>query len=288
MRIRALIKERADQLTTSERRVANAILADYPFAGLVSIVELAAHTHVSAPSITRFVHKLGCAGYQEFQRELIDELKEMSSSPIDLKQSEQALADEGFPAEYFSRIAGRLDDFAKAVQTSELETICTLLGDQSRTVYLLGGRISDSLARFFHIHLSQLRPRTFHLPTDVEVLPDAILRMRRQDVVMILDFRRYQPNLAKIAEMIAGRAQSQIVLITDKWISPVSRHSAHVIPIPVETGTAWDTYVAAFALLEAMVVRISDQDWKTVRHRIEAWDDIRFTLTDHSDPEAEP
>ena len=61
--IRTRIRAAAEQLTASERKIANAILADYPFTGLESIQELAAKTGVSAPSITRFVSKIGCGGF---------------------------------------------------------------------------------------------------------------------------------------------------------------------------------------------------------------------------------
>ena len=40
--IRTRIRAAAEQLTASERKIANAILADYPFTGLESIQELAA------------------------------------------------------------------------------------------------------------------------------------------------------------------------------------------------------------------------------------------------------
>ena len=40
--IRTRIRDAAAQLTASERKIANAILADYPFNGLESIQELAA------------------------------------------------------------------------------------------------------------------------------------------------------------------------------------------------------------------------------------------------------
>lgn len=61
--IRTKIREAAEHLTASERKIANAILADYPFTGLQSIQELAVKTGVSAPSITRFVSKIGCGGF---------------------------------------------------------------------------------------------------------------------------------------------------------------------------------------------------------------------------------
>ncbi len=278
MQIRTRISQRADSLTAGERRIANTILADYPFAALVSIRELADHTHVSAPSITRFVHKLGCAGYQDFQRALIGELRHAAGSPPDLKQHETALSKSGFLDDYIARVAGNLDRLTDTAQPAQIDAICRLLGDPARAIYLIGGRVSDALAAYMAVHLKQLRPRVEHLSGDAEALPDAILRMRRQDVVLMLDFRRYQPSLERAAAAIAGRASCTLVLITDKWISPVGRYASHVVPVPVESDTPWDSYVAAFALVEALIVRISEEGWDVSEKRIGDWDELRARL----------
>ncbi|MDZ7841676.1 MAG: MurR/RpiR family transcriptional regulator [Gammaproteobacteria bacterium] len=278
MPIRALIAERADRLTASERRIANAILADYPFAALVSIKELAQHTRVSAPSITRFVHKLGCNGYQDFQRALIDELRVGSSSPIDLKRQETALSKSSFLRDYTRRVTNNFELLAESVQSSELETICGLLSDPARSVYLVGGRLSTILAQYLSVHLKQIRSRVFDLSLDVETLPDDILRMRRQDVVLIFDFRRYQAMLERLASAITAQTSCNMVLVTDKWISPVGRYCGYVVPVPIETNTPWDSYAAAFGLIEALIVRISEERWDSSAKRIQAWDEVRAAL----------
>lgn len=278
MPIKALILERADRLTASERRIANTILADYPFAALGSINGLAERTRVSAPSITRFVHKLGCDGYQDFQRALVEELRVERSSPIDLKRRETALSTTGFFSDYTARVTRNLEQLSGSVQPADLEAICALLSDRARSIYLVGGRVSGMLAQYLSVHLKQIRPRVFRLPADAEMLPDDILRMRRQDVLLIMDFRRYQPILERLASATAARASCNIVLITDKWISPVGKYCTHVVPVPIETNTPWDSYAAAFAIIEAMIVRVSGERWDDSEKRIQAWDEVRAHL----------
>ena len=209
MQIRVRIAEKAGTLTASERRIANTILADYPFSALVSIKQLADHTRVSAPSITRFVHKLGCAGYLEFQRALIGELREETRSPIDLKQRETALSSTGFLVDYAARVVRNLQELSGAALPSDLDAICTLLGDPARAIYLVGGRVSGALAEYLAVHLRQLRPNVTLLTANSAALPDDILRIRRQDVVLILDFRRYQTDLERLAATIAGSRRVQ-------------------------------------------------------------------------------
>ena len=57
--VRDLIRADYEGLTPSERKFANALLQDYPGAGLASITEVAANADVSTPTVARMVQKLG-------------------------------------------------------------------------------------------------------------------------------------------------------------------------------------------------------------------------------------
>ena len=276
MTVRETIRQEVPNLTASERKVANAILADYPFGGLQTIVELAGRTGVSAPSITRFVSKIGFAGYQEFQRQLIGELREGRRSPLDLKATEE-LGDNGeFLNNYSRRIAARLHEMAGSVPQPQFDHVLELVADPARNIFLLGGRISDSIAAFLAIHLQQIRPKVSHLPANPEHWTDSVLRMRKQDVLILFDFRRYQADLARLAEIVATKRQSAIILVTDKWMSPIARHSDIVIALPIESGTAWDTVVCAIAFVEALIVKVSEANWSATRKRLQDWDELRL------------
>ena len=276
MSVREAIRRETANLTASERKIANAVLADYPFSGIRTIQELAERTGVSAPSITRFVGKIGFAGYQEFQRQLIGELREGRRSPLDLKATEK-LEDMDFLADYARRASALLSDMAAAVPQEQFDHILKLLSDPGRNIFLLGGRISDTIAALLSLHLRQIRPRVHHLPPNPEHWPDQILGMRRRDVFILFDFRRYQPDLARLAEIVAAKRHPTIVLITDKWMSPIARHSDHVIALPIENDTAWDTAVCAVAFVEAVIVKVSQADWAATKTRIETWDELRLS-----------
>ncbi len=272
--LRARIEKLSGELTASERKLATALLSDYPFAGLETIQSLAERTRVSAPSITRFVNKLGCRGYQEFQRTLIGELKEGQRSPVDLHGEATALK-EGFLAKSLARSAEVAASAAEGVTPAQFERVCAMLQDDKRSVFMLGGRISDPIAQLLSRHLWRIRRDAYHIRPDTEVWPEYILRMKPRDVVFLVDFRRYQKNLATLAALASKRG-AQVVVLTDKWISPIAKHASEVLAVPIESGTAWDSYVGAVALIEAMITRIAEQDWEGTRRRIETWDSVRL------------
>lgn len=275
MSVRETIRRELSQLTTSERKIGSAVLADYPFGALQTIQELAERTGVSAPSITRFVSKIGFGGYQEFQRQLISELREGGRSPVDLKATERLGDKDTFLADYARRAAERLGDMADDLAQDEFDRIVALMADPTRNVFLLGGRVSDSIAALLAIHLKQIRPRVHQLPADPERWPDQLLQMRSKDVLVLFDFRRYQADLAELAALVSGQRRAAIVLVTDKWMSPIARFSDHVVALPIEIGTAWDTLVGAVAFVEALIVKVSEADWPATRKRLEAWDALR-------------
>lgn len=275
MDVRQQIEDMSPKLTASERKLAAVLLADYPFAGLEPIQAFAEKTHVSAPSITRFVQKLGCGGYLEFQRRLISELKEDQQSPVELRHRTGPVSDH-FLGGFLQRASDIVKMAGESVTEAQFERVCAMLSDQKRSIHMIGGRISDPVAQYLSRHLRQVRQDVFHIPSDPEVWPEYLLRMRPRDVLYVVDFRRYEQRLADLARNAAERRGAQVILVTDKWLSPISSHAREILAMPIESGTAWDSYCAAIAVTEAMITRVADQDWDATQNRIKVWDSLRL------------
>ncbi|WP_428926860.1 MurR/RpiR family transcriptional regulator [Marinibacterium sp. SX1] len=273
MQIRQKLEDMADQFTPAERQLVSVLLADYPFAGLEPIQELSKRAHISAPSISRFVAKIGCAGFQEFQQRLVQELKEGQQSPIDLR-NDLAGDSTASVAAYVRSVEALNAEMVERITPSQFERLCDLMTDPKRRIFMIGGRMSDSIAEFFVRHLRQIRADVSHVPSDPELWPEYLLRMRPRDILLIIDFRRYQANLARLSAQARGR-KTQTIVITDKWISPAAKGATELISVPISSGTIWDSYVPAFALIEAMLVAMAERDWEATKQRISEWDKLR-------------
>ncbi|MEO1600019.1 MAG: MurR/RpiR family transcriptional regulator [Pseudomonadota bacterium] len=274
MSVRAKIEQHSSILTQTERKLATALLSDYPYAGLSPIHELAERAEVSPPSISRFVVKLGLSGYAEMQRALLIELRQGALSPVQIHEASETIRG-GYLGEFLSRAAAQVNSASTAITEAQFDRICALAAEPRRSLYTIGGRVSDNIARHLAFHLGQARPNVFHLPRDPEVWPEYLLRMKPGDVFFIFDFRRYETQLATLAERAATDRKARIVVITDKWLSPINRTATEVLAVPIETGTIWDSYAAALAVTEALAARIASADWNKVRARITAWDAAR-------------
>ena len=274
MQIRSVIEQKSDQFTPAERQLVSVLLAEYPFSGLVPIQELSTRAHISAPSISRFVSKLGCAGFQEFQQRLVRELREGNRSPIDLRRLVSEVDDPAPLASYLAQVETLNAELQGRVSQIQFNRLCDLLGDPKRSIYTIGGRMSDIIADFFARHMRQIRRDVYHIPPDPEVWPEYVLRLRPRDVVLMIDFRRYQASLSRLSAAVRKR-KAQTIVITDQWISPCAKGAKELVTVPVDSGTLWDSYVPAFSMLEALLVPLAEQNWDGTRARIASWDNFR-------------
>jgi len=273
MTIRQVLEDKAAHFTPAERQLTSVLLADYPFSGLEPIQALSQRAHISAPSISRFVTKLGYSGFQEFQQHLIQELKESRRAPVEIRQ-QRATGQGATLGSYLTRIEALNEELSRRVTPAQFDRICDMLGDEKRAIYLIGGRMSDSIAEFFTRHLRQIRENVYHIPSDPELWPEYLLRLRPRDVLVIVDFRRYQASLARLSERARAR-KAQTIVITDQWISPAAKGARELVSVPVDSGTIWDSYIPAFALVEALLVPLAERNWPATEVRIKEWDNLR-------------
>lgn len=278
MQVRERIRAAAEVLTASERKLAAALLSDYPYSGLASIQDLARHAEVSAPSISRFVTKIGLSGYQEFQRELMSELKDGQRSPVEIHKGKREI-EGGYLGDFIARATNLMAAAPGAITDDQFERICALLADPKREVQVIGGRVSTALALVLTFHLGQVRSGVKHLPADVELWPEYLLRMKPGDVLFAIDFRRYQSSLLRLSRAAHERG-ARVVLMTDKWLSPIAKYADEVLTVPIETGTLWDTYAPALAVVEALITKIAEDNFDQTQNRIQAWDAVRMTDRD--------
>lgn len=281
--MQARLKAITDDLTAAEGKVATALLADYPFAGLSTVTELAKRAQVSTQTIFRLIAKLGFSGYAEFQRALIGEIKERYHSPVILHEAQAvATADDSSLAALADASISAIRETISVIPEAVFDSICEMIGDRKRSIFLIGGRISYTLADFLFRHLRQIRPKVYLVPDYHEDWPEYLMRMSRKDAVIVFDYRRYQSGLETFAAKAARDRGAQLILFTDKWLSPISRHSTHILPAAIDVGTPWDTSVGPVLLIEAIINKVSDNDWDATRRRIEQWDDLRVRLDDEA------
>jgi len=269
-------RHRWNALTRAERRVARAFLAHYPLAGLETVQALAARAGVSTATVLRFVSKLGFSSYADFQAELRGQLAETLQSPLTRYGRESAE-----PGSIPALVIGALEERAEQLRTAgelllaeEIERAVHLLADPARTLLLLGGRYSASIARYFADLLRGLRPGVAAVEGQTQTWADALLDIGRRTVLVAFDFRRYQRDVVTFAELAHAR-RAQILLITDPWHSEIARFADCLLAVPVQSRSIYDSLTAAVALCEALAHAVARELGARTRRRLELQEQLR-------------
>lgn len=268
------IRKVHDTLTRAERQLAGTILENYPMSGLGSITRLAEKSGVSTPTVARMVQKLGYSGFPEFQAALRDELEAQITGPIAKREMWSRAAPQGHILNRFTdAVMGNIRQTLANVAPGDFDAVTALLADESRAVYIGGGRITHALAEYLHLHLQVIRRHVQHIRTTSNAWPHSLLDLEAGDVVVIYDIRRYENSTLKLAEIAAAKG-AKTVLITDQWQSPIARHADYAFNCRIEVPSAWDSTVTMMLLSETLIAAVQEARWERTRERMGALEDI--------------
>jgi DNA-binding MurR/RpiR family transcriptional regulator len=273
----AQLLERMDALTASERNVARVILTDYPMSGLDSIASLASKASVSPPTVLRLVAKLGFAGWPQFQAALREEVAQRLASPLEMydqRRGTTPLHDEVHAEGIFIRA---LETSFARLKVDVVDEAVRALTDPKSRIHVIGGRFSTALGVYFATHLQMLRPHVSAVSEIPIHRSNALLDMGRNDVVVALDFRRYQPDTIDFG-VAAAQMGARIILLTDPWLSPLVNSAKTVITVETTSPSPFDSFVSAMGVLELLIHRISESVGDDSLGRMKALDELNQDL----------
>src|SRR4029077_2816353 len=156
----------------------------------------------------------------------------------------------------------------------DLKEAVHLLGDVRRRVMILGGRVSAPLARYLAGQLHLLRPGIGLVDSERSAPAQQLIDMRKTDVLVVFDYRRYQPDTIESARVAAARG-CDVILFTDPWLSPASAFARQVIVTSVETVGPFDSLVGAMAVVEAVIAAVLRQLGPRAEARMQSLERLR-------------
>jgi DNA-binding MurR/RpiR family transcriptional regulator len=268
------IQQELDNLTRAERQLAHSILENYPASGLGPLSSLAKDAHVSVPTVARMVQKLGFKGYPEFQSELREELRAKVKNPI-AKHDTWA---EGAPSEHIlnrftDAVIDNITQTLAQIEPALFDKACELMADTDRHLYIVGGRITHTLAEYLFLHMQAVRPQITHIQSTSNAWPHYLMDVKPDDVFVIFDMRRYENNTLKLAE-IAHEKGAKVILFTDQWRSPVHHLAEISLSNRIVVPSAWDSAATTLLLVETMIASVQNLNWGDTKDRMEELEDM--------------
>ncbi len=244
-----LIAAAGDELTPTERRIAEAVVADPSLLAFGTVAELARRAGTSRPSVVRFAVKLGFDGYKELQESVQEGLTQRLLSPSDrIRHGDNPMA-------HASRAV--ITDAVAAVFDATENDELTALGDpiaRAKTVWVISGETSRAGANALVSGLSIVRPNVRLV--DSHSVGTDLAEASPEDVAVVFDFYRYRRHSVETASAFAG-AGIEIIAITDGPLSPLAGIADTWIGLKVPAVGPFDSSVPAVTIAELLVAHVA-------------------------------
>jgi DNA-binding MurR/RpiR family transcriptional regulator len=270
-----LVRSCLNGLSPAERKLARVLLASYPIAGLESVARFAERAQVSPPTVTRFITKLGFSGYPEFQETLRHEVQARLSSPLTRYRDDQPeRGTESLLSDALDVAADNLRATLDVLSHRDVNEAVEIVGDVRRRVMVLGGRVSAPLARYLAAQLHLLRPGIGLVDSERSAPAQQLIDMRKGDVLIVFDYRRYQSDTIESARVAAAQG-CNVILFTDPWLSPASAFARQVIVTSVDMVGPFDSLVGAMAVVEGVVAAVLSRLGPRAQSRMQSLERLR-------------
>lgn len=263
----------SNDLTPTERRIAEEVLSEPTLLAFGTVTDLASRVGTSRPSIVRFANKLGFNGYTQLQKHVRNDLSHQLSRPSErIRRGDKTVP----PARI--AINDAIASVFSAIEGAQLARLAAPLIRADR-VWILSGETSQAGAQAFYSGLSMVRRgvRCLQEHSYGTDLSDA----GRKDALVVFDFFRYRRQVTNAARMFAEHGVT-VVAVTDSPLSPLVELADAWCEIEVPAVGPFDSSVPVVAIAELLVSQVARdlQDEAVARiDRIEAfWEKTEIFL----------
>ncbi len=268
-----LVAAVSSELTPTERRIAEAVLAEPTLLAFGTVSDLAGRVGTSRPSIVRFANKLGFKGYSRLQQHVRSDLSHRLSRPSERIRSDGKTAP---PAR--NVINGAISSVLDALEDGRIAELAAPVV-RSEKVWILSGETSQAGAHALRSGLSMVRPGVRSL--EEHSFGTALSDAGPCDAVVVFDFFRYRRQVAT-ATRVFRDAGVTVVAITDSPLSPLVELADTWCQIEVPAVGPFDSSAPVVLMCELLVAEVAKelQDDATNRiDRIEAlWEETEVFL----------
>ena len=262
------IHNRYDQLTDTERKIADTVLIAPQDAVKMTVKELAQRSGTVPSAVVRFCKRIGATGFSDFKICLSAELGGKASAASMLPVSDGDAPQQVFEKVFASGI-NTLQDTLSMIDFSQAETIVRLLQQATRVVFF-GVGTSSVIATDAQYRFAQLGIATSAC-TDILFMNVTAANLKAGDVAVCIshsgstkatvDAMRRAKKAGATTVSISSFAHSRLATESDYKLIAFSDDKNY----PVEAVSA---RIAHLCILDALMMSLAARKYETLQSRI--------------------
>lgn len=253
-----------DALHPTERRLATFLLNFPGELASYTAQELAALAHVSAPTVSRFIKRLGYANYDEARRHVRSDRK---SGAALFMVAARASEPEGQMRAHLEQSKANLDATLLTIPASEVDAIAQTILQAPRS-WIVGFRTSQSFASYFHWQAYQVVPAMQVIPQAGQTMAEHVAAIRPRDCVVVFALSRRVKAMDAILAAIL-QTGAKVVLITDEAMDRRGDVAWHLQCATLAPGPLF-SHVSVTLLIQILATRLIELSGPEGRQRLSA------------------
>ncbi len=247
------LRSKYDQLTQSQKRIAEAIVDDPEFVAFATVDKLANRLGVSPSTIVRFTYRLGIDGYNDLQDRVRQIIR--SQLPGNADSGESASGHLGVFAESLEHDLAILRRTIGGLKREELDRAVQALA-AARRVYVAGGASSFGVAYYAAVALNRIRGEAVLLSGADDQVGAQVVHMTADDALLLFTFPPYASSTLRVTRWAKERGATSVA-VTDTPISPAGQLVDVVLPTLCSGLSAQNSHVPAMAVANALLNGLS-------------------------------
>lgn len=269
------IGKQVNQMTKSQKKVANYLLFNMDKLLFFTADELAKAANVSTATVVRFARELDFEGYTDMQKAARLRFHDREEEPEDLPQSSpeedssEYLLDKSFRQD-IQNLKRTFQDLSR----EDLERACTLL-KTSRRVYLVGMRISRSMATYAYINWGMLRKGVHLIHNEGLDYAEELIEINSEDLIVAFWAPRYNRATYQMLSH-AKRQKASVLLITNREFNLTMEEGDFdvILRCCMENSSYQSSFVAPVTLVNYLTRQLELEFSKDIAARLANWDSL--------------
>ena len=266
-----------DQLTKSEKRIADFMRQNRDEAAFLSAAEIAERLDLSEATMVRFARTLGFDSYPALRAALQEEFRQLATHSARLRSRLDDLHQEG---DIFERlVASEVNFLTESLATLDREAFAAaveLLRTHQR-IFVFGLGPSISLVDLLDIRLTRSARHVIPLRTSGREMLEPLLLMGKDDLLVAIGFFNMTPSLRLVIEQ-ANQHQTPVILVTDT-LGPLVGEKA-TVTLAARRGpvSSFHSLTVPMTIINALMLALSSVDQDTVMTNLDKLDQLRDRL----------
>ncbi len=271
------IHSRLDQLTKSERKIADYLQHNFEEAAFFSAADLAERLNLSEATVVRFAQSIGFSGFPELRQCLQELFKEKVTHAYRLRKKLAELSPEAHILEQV--MAMEMEYLTDALRTASrkafdeaVRVVC-----EARRLFVYGLSGSATLAELLEHRLRRFGMEVVPLTQSGREVCEKLLMLTDEDAFLAILFFNLSEVMVSTLEY-AKHCGCQVILLTDT-LGPDLRDKVDVL-LEARRGPvmAFHSLIVPMAIIQALIIAVAMADQEKALATLDRLDDIRERL----------